>query len=82
MTNGDNAVFAEIRQRTSSCFGTSGKTVNEQNRQRLQRGKHVIYYHLHLQRSRWDNGAPCRFDAIVNKGDRPNACIDGIKNSF
>ena len=78
MTNGDNAVFAEIRQRTSSCFGTSAETVNEQNRQRLQR----VAHYLHLQRSRWDNGVPCRFDAIVNKGDRPNACIDGIKNSF
>ena len=77
MTNEDNAVFAEIRQRTSSCFGTSAETVNEQNCQRLQKG--IPHY---LQRSGWDNSAPCRFDAIVNKGDRPNTCIDGIKNSF
>jgi Holliday junction resolvase-like predicted endonuclease len=69
MTNRDNVVFAEMRQRTSSCFGASAETVHEHNRQRLHRG-------------RWDNGAPCRFDTIANKGDRPNACIDGIKNSF
>ena len=77
MTDGDNVVFGEVRQRTSSRFGTLAETVNKQKRQRLQ--KAVAHY---LQRTHWDNGAPYRFDVIAIEGDRANAWIDWIKNAF
>ena len=77
MTDGDNVVFVEVRQRTSSRFGTPAETVNKQKCQRLQ--KAAAHY---LQRTHWDNGAPCRFDVIAIEGDRANACIDWIKNTF
>ena len=36
-TDGDNVVFVEVSQRTSSRFGAPAETVNNQKRQRLQK---------------------------------------------
>ena len=71
ITDGDNVVFVEVRQRTSSRLGTPAETVNKHKRQRLQ--KAATHY---LQRTHSDNGAPCRFDAIAIEGDRATACIN------
>ena len=65
--DGDNVVFVEVRQRTSSRFRTPAETVNKQNRQCLQK-KAANYF----QRTHRDNGTPCRFDVIAIKGDRVN----------
>ena len=60
MTDGDNVVFVEVPQRTSSRFGAPAKTVNNQKRQRLQKAA------THpLQRTHLDNEAPCPFDVIA-----------------
>ena len=70
MTDGDNVVLVEVRQRTSSWFETPAETVNKQKGQRLQ--KAAAHY---LQRTYWDNGALCRFDVIAIEGDRAT-CIN------
>lgn len=75
--DGDNVVFVEVWQRTSSRFGDSRRNREQSKRQRLQ--KAATHY---LQRTHRDNGTPCRFDVIANEGDRANTFIDWFKNVF
>ena len=60
MTDGDNVVFVEVPQRTSSRFGAPAETVNNQKLQRLQKAAAHS-----LQRTHRNNGAPCQFDVIA-----------------
>ena len=71
MTDGDNLVFIELRQRTSNRFGTTVETVNKQKHQRLQ--KAAAHY---LQRTHGDYGAPYRSNVIAIERDRANVCIE------
>ena len=76
MTDRDNVVFVEVRQRTSNRFGTSVETVNRQKVSVCRKWQH------YLQLIHWDDSAPCRFDVTAIKGDRANACADWIKDAF
>jgi len=70
MTDGDNVVFVEVRQRTSNRFESPAETVNKQKRQCLHR---TATHYLHLQRTHQDNGGLCRFDVIAIEAARANA---------
>ena len=68
ITDGNNVVFVEVRQRTSSRFESPAETVNKQKRHCLHRA--AAHY---LHRTHRDNGGLCRFDVIAIEAARANA---------
>jgi len=71
--DGKTLVFIEVRSRRSDDFGGAAASITRDKRDRLLRtARHF------LARSR--SAAPCRFDAVLLRGEPPQ--LEWIKNAF
>jgi putative endonuclease len=70
---GATLVFVEVRQRRSDSFGGAAESITAAKRSRL-----VAAAHHYLARRR--SLPPCRFDAVLIRGEPPR--IEWIRNAF
>ena len=77
MEDGNCLVFAEIRYRRSSDFGSGAESVTKAKQDRI-----ILAAHRYLQHNRRRAMQPCRFD-VVSMGDKEGRlCVDWIRNAF
>lgn len=70
---GRTIVFVEVRQRRSDAFGGAAESITAAKRMRL-----VAAARHYLARNR--GVPPCRFDAVLIRGEPPR--IEWIRNAF
>jgi putative endonuclease len=70
---GETLVFVEVRRRTGESFGGAAESITRAKRARLLA---AARHYLARTRSR----APCRFDAVLVRGEPPR--LDWIRNAF
>lgn len=70
---GRTLVFVEVRRRASEAYGGAAESITAAKRARL-----LAAARHYLARKRGDS--PCRFDAILIRGEPPR--IDWIRNAF
>jgi putative endonuclease len=71
--DGGTLVFVEVRQRRSEDFGGAGESITAAKRARI-----ISAARHYLARSR--RSPPCRFDAVLIRGDPPR--IEWLRNAF
>lgn len=70
---GETVVFVEVRRRTSEAYGGAAESITPAKRRRL-----LATARHYLVRAR--GTAPCRFDAVLIRGEPPR--VDWIRNAF
>ena len=71
--DGSTLVFVEVRQRRSESFGGAAGSITAVKRARLlAAARHYL--------ARQSRTPPCRFDAVLIRGDPPR--IEWIRNAF
>lgn len=71
--DGKTLVFVEVRQRRSDDFGGAAESITAAKRARI-----IAAARHYLARSR--GSPPCRFDAVLIRGDPPR--IEWLRNAF
>ena len=71
--DGDTLVFVEVRQRRSDAFGGARESITAAKRKRL-----ITAARHYLARRR--GTPPCRFDAVLIRGEPPQ--IEWVRNAF
>jgi putative endonuclease len=71
--DGKTLVFVEVRQRKSEDFGGAGASITQDKRARLLRTAHHFLAGIRDE-------PPCRFDAVLIRGEPPQ--IEWIQNAF
>jgi putative endonuclease len=70
---GPTLVFVEVRRRASEAYGGAAESITAAKRSRLlAAARHYL--------ARAGDRAPCRFDAVLIRGDPPR--IEWIRNAF
>jgi putative endonuclease len=70
---GDTLVFVEVRRRRSEAFGGAAESITAAKRLRIiKAARHYL--------GRLRNPPPCRFDAVLIRGEPPR--IEWIRNAF
>jgi putative endonuclease len=77
MEHGECLVFAEIRYRKNSRFGSGAETVTRAKQGRIIR---AAQKYLQLHRSRATQ--PCRFDVISFGNEQGRVAVEWIRNAF
>ena len=71
--DGATLVFVEVRRRKSEAFGGPAESITAAKRTKIIRAaRHYL--------ARRRNAPPCRFDAVLIRGEPPR--IEWIKNAF
>ncbi len=71
--DGGTLVFVEVRRRESDVFGGAAESITAAKRARLIRAaRHYL--------ARGRGAPPCRFDAVLIRGEPPR--IEWLKNAF
>jgi putative endonuclease len=71
--DGATLVFIEVRQRRSENFGGAAESIKAAKRARLlAAARHYLARHSRVP--------PCRFDAVLIRGDPPR--VEWIRNAF
>jgi len=71
--DGKTLVFVEVRSRTTERFGGAGASITRAKRDKLLRSAKQYLAQSH-------SAQPCRFDAILVRGDPP--VVEWIRNAF
>ncbi len=77
MRQGDNLVFVEVRQRSSSHYGSALESITPKKQQRI-----IQTAHYYLQRHPQQQNDPCRFDVVVIEPLSGEEKIQWIQNAF
>ncbi len=71
--DGKTLVFVEVKSRSSENFGGTAASITQGKRAKLLRAaRHYL--------ARYSNTSPCRFDAVLIRGEPPQ--IEWIRNAF
>jgi len=71
--DGKTLVFVEVRSRRTEDFGGAAASITQSKRDRLLRTARHFLAHSH-------STAPCRFDAVLIRGEPPQ--VEWIRNAF
>lgn len=73
----DCLVFAEVRYRKSSAFGSAAESITAAKQQKIIRTAQV-----YLQHKSWAQNVKCRFDVIAISQSLESPKIEWIKDAF
>ena len=77
MSQGENIVFIEVRQRSQISHGSALESISRQKQQRI-----IYTAHYYLQQHPKQANRPCRFDVVAIDGKENQEKIQWLQNAF